>query len=305
MGQNTIRTINGSGDGSVLVLGSVNQTEGGVAGDGKIRIARSGQINLYDRLFATDIALWYSGIINVNDGVYHCVWPTTSKIDLTQFNIGYEIDINYSFLTDRLAAASFIQLGLNSATSTSHTPPSGTTNKVHSVTNWTNIINDGGSGTAQEYNQSYRNRFYCGYRPPSTWTADYRNRQRLSGEISYNRRTTADPNQSPDHSANSREILNKFTSDHILITRTTAANNDEWYVYSQPGPDTPDQHHRIHGTSIWNASAGYLWTANEGVGTALYQGVNNISLAFQDITTPTTTYARPAEVNFRIWRVKK
>jgi hypothetical protein len=167
------------------------------------------------------------------------------------------------------------------------------------------LSNDGGSGTAQEYNQSYRNRFYCGYRPPSTWAADYRNRQRLSGEISYNRRTTADPGISPDYSANSREIINRYTSDHILITRTTAANNDEWYVYSNPGPDTPDQHHRIHGTSIWNASAGYLWTANENSNTALSQGIYNIALYFQDLTTPISTNFRPAELNYRIWRVKK
>jgi hypothetical protein len=304
MGQNTIRTINGSGDGSVLVLGSVNQTEGGVAGDGKIRIARSGQINLYDRLFATDIVLWYSGIINVNDGVYNCVWPTTAKIDLTKFNIRYEIDINYNYLPSQATAPSYIQMGLNAVTSTSHTPPG--TNKTHSVTNWTNIVNNGASnGTAEEYNQTYRNRFYCGYRPPSTWTADYRNRQRLSGEISYNRRTTDDPGISPDYSANSREIINRYTSDHILVTRTLASNNDEWYVYSNPSPDTNDQHHRIHGTSIWNASAGYLWTANEGTEVALSQGINNIALAFQDVTTPTTTYARPAEVIYRIWRVKK
>lgn len=304
MGQNTIRTINGSGDGSVLVLGSVNQTEGGVAGDGKIRIARSGAVNIYDRLFATDIVLWYSGIINENFGVYNCVWPTTAKIDLTLFNIRYEIDINYSYLPSQATAPSYIQMGLNAVTSTSHTPPG--TNKTHSVTNWTNIINNGASnGTAEEYNQSYRNRFYCGYRPPSTWTADYRNRQRLSGEISLNRRTTADPGISPDHSANSREIINRYTSDHILVTRTLASNNDEWYVYSNPSPDTNDQHHRIHGTSIWNASAGYLWTANEGTEVALSQGINNIALAFQDVTTPTTTYARPAEVIYRIWRVKK
>ena len=290
----------GSADGSILVMAS--RTLDG--GDGVIRIARSGVINTYDRLFSMDFLLWYSGIINVNDGVYNCVWPTTIKIDLTQFNIRYEIDINYNYLPSQATAPSYIQMGLNAVTSTSHTPPG--TNKTHSVTNWTNIVNNGASnGTAEEYNQTYRNRFYCGYRPPSTRTADYRNRQRLSGEISYNRRTTADPNQSPDYSANSREIINRYTSDHILVTRTLAYNNDEWYVYSNPSPDTNEQHQRLYGTSIWNASAGYLWTANEVAGTALSQGIYNIALYFQDIATPISTNFRPAEVVFRIYRVKK
>jgi uncharacterized protein YjbI with pentapeptide repeats len=277
-----------------------------VASGTGISVGTSNGIATITNTLTNDVVLWYSATpYFTSQGTYNLVWETTRKIDLTQYNIRYEIDINFDYLASQSTAASHIQLGLNSATSTFQTLPSGTTNKVHSVTNWTNIINDGGSGTAQEYNQTYRNRFYCGYRPPSTWTADYRNKLRLSGEISYNRRTTSDPGISPDHSANSREIINRYTSDHILITRTTAANNDEWYVHSNPAVDTPDQHHRIHGTSIWNASAGYLWTANEGINTALSQGINNISLAFQDVTTPTTTYARPAEVNYRIWRVKK
>ena len=277
-----------------------------VASGTGISVGTSNGIATITNTLTNDVVLWYSSTpYFTSQGTYNLVWETTRKIDLTQFNIRYEIDINFDYLVSQSTAASYIQLGLNAVTSTFQTLPSGTTNKVHSVTNWTNIINDGSTGGAQEFNQTFRNRFYCGYRPPSTWTADYRNRQRLSGEISYNRRTTADPGISPDHSVNSREILNKFTSDHILITRTTAANNDEWYVHSNPSVDTQDQHHRIHGTSIWNASAGYLWTANEGTDVALSQGINNIALAFQDITTPTTTAGRAAEVAFRIYRVRK
>jgi len=315
-GEFTIRSISSNYDGSLLLLTSTgpNIIYRSFEERGKIALSpASKELNIsndfgggYTFLNDPTIVLWYSGILNFdsNAGIYNCSWPTTAKIDLTKFNIRYEIDINYSFLPSQATAPSYIQMGLNAVTSTSHTPPG--TNKTHSVTNWTNIVNNGASnGTAEEYNQTYRNRFYCGYRPPSTWTADYRNRQRLSGEISYNRRTTDDPGISTDYSANSREIINRYTSDHILVTRTLASNNDEWYVYSNPGPDTNDQHQRIHGTSIWNASAGYLWTSGEGATTALSQGIYNIALAFQALGDTNLTYSRPAECNIRIYRVRR
>ena len=47
----------GSADGSILVMAS--RTSSG--GDGLIRIARSGIVNPYDRLFAMDVVLWASG----------------------------------------------------------------------------------------------------------------------------------------------------------------------------------------------------------------------------------------------------
>jgi hypothetical protein len=283
-------------------------TSGG--GDGLIRIAQSGVVNLYDRLFIKDMmdeVLWYSGIINTTPGgigIYDCNW--TSKIDLTQFNIRYEIDINYNYLdiNSRVTADSYIQMGLNAVTST-QAALSTNPYHTHSVTNWTNIVNNGVQGGSEEFNQTYRNRFYCGYRPGSTWDANYRNRQRLSGELSYNRRTTADPYQSPDHSANSREIINRYTSDHTIVVKTETSNDNRWSVYSPNITETGNQHNRIHGTSIWAATHGNLWTANEGAGTALSQGINNISLGFQDLTTHYLFSYRPAEINYRIYRVKK
>jgi hypothetical protein len=44
----TYRSFNGSGDGSVLVLGSVAFTDGGFPGTGFIRVARQGQQNIQD-----------------------------------------------------------------------------------------------------------------------------------------------------------------------------------------------------------------------------------------------------------------
>ena len=276
-----------------------------VASGTGISVGTSNGIATITNTLTNDVVLWYSATpyFTSQGGTYNLTWPTTSKIDLTQFNIRYEIDINFDYLLNQSNNNSYIQLGLNEVTSTSGAGESGA--RVHSVTNWTNIIHNGTSmGAADEFNQTYRNRFYCGYRPPSTWNATYRNRLRLSGEISYNRRTTSDPGISPDYSSNSREILNKFNCDHYVINKSNA-NDTEWYVYSLTGADQIEGHQRIHGTSIWNATGGSLWTANEGTNTALSQGVYNIALAFQDLTTTTTTYAREAEVSFRIYRVRK
>jgi hypothetical protein len=66
--------------------------------------------------FIMDLLLLWVSSIYVSAGIYECVWPTTSKIDLTLFNIRYEIDINFDFVQNREQAPSFIQLGLNAVT---------------------------------------------------------------------------------------------------------------------------------------------------------------------------------------------
>ena len=195
-------------------------------------------------------------------------------------------------------------MGLNAVTSTQAFSSSNPSN-THSVTNWTNIVNNGFQGGSEEYNQTYRNRFYCGYRPPSTWAANYRNRQRLSGEISWNRRTSPDPGIFPDDSINSIEIINRYTSDHTIITKTETSNANMWSIYSPTTSATGDQHQRIHGTSLWMVSQDNLWTANEGSGTALSQGIYRIALAFQSLGSFNTIYPRPAECSIRIYRVRR
>ena len=317
-GESTIRSFASNYDGSLLLLTTTgpNIIYRSFEERGKIVLGSTSKDFTISSdfgggyTFVNDptITLWYNGRLNFdsNAGVYNCSWGTTAKIDLTQFNIRYEIDINYSYLdiNTRVTADSYIQMGLNAVTSTQAFSSSNQYH-THSVTNWTNIVNNGVQGGSEEYNQTYRNRFYCGYRPPSTWAANYRNRQRLSGELSYNRRTSTDPGISPDDSSNSREIINRYTSDHTIITKTETSNANMWSIYSPTNSATGDQHQRIHGTSLWMVSQDNLWTANEGAGTALSQGIYNIALAFQSLGSFNTTYARPAECNIRIYRVRR
>ena len=309
---NTYRTINGSADGSILVLGSVNFSEGGFAGDGKIRIAREGQQNIqdlqvtgagtiskangiYSLILPSTIAseqLIFRGRVNTNAGSYILNW--TTGIDLIEYDIRYKIDINYDYLASPSLNPALIELGLNQVRGSSVATGSASFHPV--VTNWTNTVNNG-SGGVEEFNSSYRHRFYCGYRPPSTYTADYRNRQYLSGVISLNRRESADPGYAQDATGNSYEILNKFTSDHYLLVKN--ANNNEHYIYSPGVVDTHFQHQRIHGTALWNASGDNQWANN------LATGINNITLYFSDEANQEVFYARPAEILYSIYRVNK
>lgn len=289
----TYRTINGSADGTILVLGSVNSTEGGFIGDGLLRIARQGRPS-YSISGIQDVELFQTGILNINSGSYILNWAT--RIDLTQYNIKYEISINYDYLASQNANAAYIELGLNSVRGSSIGSGSSLFQRPV-VTNWTNTIIQGTAGYSDAFNQTYRHRFYCGYRPPSTWGPDYRNRQYLSGEISLNRRATADPGYAQDATGNSYEILNKFTSDHYILVKNQYTT--EHYIYTPDFSVVNDQHQRIHGSSLWNPSAGSQWANNLAI------GINNITLYFSDVGNQSVFYARPAEIQYRIYRVNK
>ena len=308
LGGATLRTLASNHDGSVLLMrASAAAVYRCIEERGRLSTA----IGNYDLIVTPafggghtivstpTVTLMHTGTVNITDGTYNLGW--SNRIDLTQFNIRYEISLNYSYLASQ-ASYAFIGMGLNSVSSFG--VQSSNAFQMPSVTNWTNTINNGTFGGAEVYDQTYRARFYCGYRPPSTWGPDYRNRQVLTGEISMNRRTTVDPFIVTDYSVNSYEILNKFTSDHHIMVKSPS-NNTEHYIYSPNTAATNDQHQRVNGTALWNAAAGGKWTENQGSGNALSQGINNIALFFQDATTPGTTYPRPAEIQYRIYRVKK
>lgn len=72
----TYRCINGSGDGSVLVVGSINFTDGGFAGTGFIRVARQGQQNIQDLSVTGG-----GGTLSKSSGVYTLNVPITYNWD--------------------------------------------------------------------------------------------------------------------------------------------------------------------------------------------------------------------------------
>jgi hypothetical protein len=307
----SFRTIHGSADGSVLVLGSVNFSEGGYGSDGKIRIARQVQSNIQDLAvvggsistsgglytLTNDYGLHYAGILTAdnNTNTYNLSWADiVSPINLETHNIRYEIFISFNFAANQIEGGVGFQMGLNGVNSTGYAAPADSRWRT-AVTNWTNTIVAGQANpdTAQEFNQTFINRFYCGERRPSTWSSAYRNRVHLKGEISMNRRLNAEAGIT-DNSIQSRIIVNQFNCEHFVD-----AGTDQWYIYAEAGTNNAEQYNRIHGTALWNARANNLWASN------LATGISSINILMQDITTPTTLRPRGAEIQFRIYKENK
>jgi hypothetical protein len=318
---NLYRTIGGNADGSILVLGSPGN-DSGFSGDGKIRITRQAQQNISELALTTgggtlekvgglytltvekDYSLHYAGILtadNNNDGAYNLSWANiVSPIDLETNNIRYEIFISFNFAQSQIAGGIGFELGLNGVKSTGYAAPAADARWRTAVTNWTNTIVAGGSNpeTAQEFNQTFVNRFYCGERRASTWSPSYRNRVHLKGEISMNRRLNVEAGYvlagNTDNSVNSRIIVNQFNCEHFVDSGI-----NDWYIYAEGGSNNSEQYNRIHGTAIWNARAHDLWANN------LASGIQSINILMGTIADPITYMPRGAEVQFRIYREYK
>ena len=327
LGNTTLfRTINGSADGSVLVLGSSNETEGSPSytGDGLIRIAREGQQNIQDLVvnggtltkvggvytIATD-ELWFSGGFEIQTGNPQSKvdfdFLSAGKIDLTQFNIRYEIDCYWStgtnaYIYPLLAINDVRNIDLgNYDNGLSYDQLSG-------LTNWTNNINNGVYGGAEVYAQTYRNRFFCGYFPASTTNpaaptnAEIRQRSLIKGTLSLHRRPTGQTGI-VDASPNARDILNIFSCDNYA-TRFYSGMNYLLNSSVQQGIDYGVNHQRINGTAIFPAEP--AWTYNAlGAGSQIAAGV--FRLGFHLSEGGTTTLLRPiaAHYTYRIYRERK
>jgi hypothetical protein len=112
-----------------------------------------------------------------------------------------------------------------------------------------------------------------------------------------NRRATADPGYAQDATGNSYEILNKFTSDHYILAKNQFTT--EHYIYTPDFSEVGNQHQRIRGSALWTPSAGSQWANNLAI------GINNITLYFSEQGNQSIYYARPAEIQYRIYRVRK
>jgi hypothetical protein len=157
----TYRSFNGSGDGSVLVLGSINFTDGQFAGTGFIRVAREGQQNIQD-LSVT------GGTITKSGGVYTLTtnqWIATNIIDFTLSTSGNTITlptpIDLQTFDMEILFEAYLAL-------------SGTANTLFTISfngyysgrcTWTNQIHGNGEFvTAGSYPQSWTNPVF-GYVP--------------------------------------------------------------------------------------------------------------------------------------------
>jgi hypothetical protein len=305
----TFRTINGSADGSVLVLGSVNFSEGSPSynGDGFIRVARQGRQNIQDLqvtgagalskvngIYSLNITsgeeLWYSGITNATTDVNTIYLDDFSaikgKINLTEFDIRYEIDVNWNLPPTSAYPTTFINLGINSVQASS--VPDTTQNNAQTM--WTNAQQPQLNTSTLEP-QVYTSRFFCGYSGIQGTTWIFRYRTTLSGKISLTTRTNAQ--YANDINPNSRLIRNDFVSNSNLLQQHSTPS--QFFIY--PGLyDVNNNQNTIRGYALWETSYENLWND-------LNSGVFRLYLRFTDEAL--NNRSRGAEVKYSIYRVRK
>jgi hypothetical protein len=285
----------GSADGSILVMAS--RTFDG--GDGVIRIARSGVINTYDRLFIMDTmdeALWYSGVTTTTSdttSVYLDDFGSVrGKIDLTQFDIRYEMDILWNYTTTPYPPC-WIGLGLNQVQASSAVA---NPTQNNAQTTWTNLSQTTFTGMTP-FDQVFTSRFYCGYSGLQGTGIAYRYRTTMKGNISLVTRQTLQFLN--DVAMNSRLIQNDFECNSCLLEPHSTAN--QLKIFSASNANDGQQTQR--GVAVWEASYDNLWNLGSAGSADLNSGVYRLYLRFTD--TGTTNVFRGAQIRYSIYRVRK
>lgn len=310
LGVNTYRTINGSADGSVLVLGSSNETEGNPSytGDGLIRIARSGVENIYD-ILQDYKTLWYSTNIKSSSAVDNITFPinaTYGNINFDTHNIEYEIEINWDRQT-YVAPSVHILMGFNGIYNELNIHSANTT-WLFLAENASFVLNNGSAG-ANGYMQHLNNRFYCGYSAVQGTNDTLRYKTLLTGKLGVQKRRQAQTadlgGYSADWSLDARTLTNRFTSDNYLLQSSSFSTTgpDRSILFSQN--DFDNGHHCISGTAIWELTDSGAWeTGYGGSLTALKDGIKNINISFV-FNTNGVGLTRAFDISARFWRVRK
>jgi hypothetical protein len=302
----TLRTLASNHDGSLILMRSnnANVIYRSFEERGKLQLAATSRDLTMTPAFGGGYTLlnnpvetlWATGTVDASTAN---AFPNFyfDTIDLSLYNIRYEIDCYWNLQT---SVNTFISLGLNGFMNLDEIGlrdpfPSGTF--LSAVSNWTNVINNGNNQDANgtEFNQTYRNRFYCGYSPVGLENTPFRYRTILNGELSLQRRPTAQAGIT-DTSIGERTIYNRFSCDNYCTAYdgTTYTN-----LFGATTVDYASNHQRINGTGLW--AAGYNWNSN-GV---LSAGINRINLRLHANTEWYTYNARSALYIYRIYRVRK
>jgi len=312
----TFYAINGSADGSVLVLGSINFSEGSpsYSGDGQLRIARQGQQNIQDLsvtggggtlsmssgVYSLNIPvaaelLWYTGSQTVTTATYPTFdFSSIGKINLSLYNLVYEVDITW----DRSSPGwnfIYIQLGLNGVSSDAY-------NVNNAYTTWTNNIdNPSGTGGISYFDQHFNRRFFCGFAPAQGSGSTYRYRTLLRGTLNLNYRTSGQTTNLPaypDPFIDARIIGNRFTCDNYCSEYVSAG---QFKFYENQADDFGSGQGEISGAAFWETTYSNQYTS--GGSNSISNGVYSIQFILND--NASSTRNRNFNANIRIWRVRK
>jgi hypothetical protein len=242
-----------------------------------------------------DYLLWYADSRTVTTATYPSFdFTSKGKIDLSLYNIEYEIDINW----DRNSAGvnfAFIQLGLNGVTSDAYSIN-------NAYTTWTNNIADPAQGNGVSFfDQHYNQRFYCGYSPGQGSGSAYRYKSLLKGKLTMSYRTsgqTTDLPAYPDPSLDSRVLHNRFTCDSNVIEYVSSG---QYKFYTNASGDLGGAQQEISGASFWEMTYSNQYTS--GSSNSISNGVYSIQFLLGN--NAGASQNRKFNANIRIWRVKR
>jgi hypothetical protein len=314
----TIRTLASNHDGSVLLLrAGAAAIYRCIEERGKLEVAAtSRELSLtpafgggYTLLNNPTSTFWFSG--SFEHGTVSPQYKidfdflTAGKIDLTQYNIRYEIECYWS-----VESLSYIYPLLTINDVRSFDIPNVDENAAYgplsSVTNWTNNINNGSYGGSEVYTQTFRNRYFGGYFPGSTSNlaapplGQIRQRSLIKGTLSLHRRPAGD---SYDAAVNAKDIYNIFTCDNYA----TRFVNGMSYVFgstAQHGIDYGVNHQRINGTGIMSAES--VWGLNAiGAGSEMSNGIFRLGFYLSEGANLGAVRPRAANYVYRIYRERK
>ena len=243
--------------------------------------------------------LWATGTLDASTATAFPEFNFSAQgaIDITLYNIRYEIDCYWNLQS---VSPTFISLALNNFSpndALGYNDPFTTGTILSAQTNWTNHINNGNNVDANgtEFNQCYRNRFYCGYSPDVVGSNNiYRYRAIMRGELSLQNRPTAQAGITDTMSVNERTIYNRFSCENY-----TAANDGGVRLFGNTIVDYTSNHQRIYGTALWATE--FNWN-NNGV---LSAGVNRMALRLHGNNDWSDYKPRTALYTYRIYRVRK
>ena len=326
----SIRCIVGSGDGNTLALGSLNNTDFGVVGDGKIYVAR--QIPLEIVTTGLNENAMINGIMNITpnqqlwargegyetgaNGNYLCPFNGAPRIFFSEYNIGYKIEFYWA--PGYIHPAHLNHLGINNYTSAQSGYNQGSNGGYTATTNMEFLH----TPNSVDNKASFIGRSYAGYQQNISSTGlQFRHASILTGTLSMNHR----PENAPafgtlpasggtlttnDWGVYSKVLKNEFLCDNFSIVSANSNYQYEWGIVAPASIDYPFSYVTVRGNSVWDMTYGGIYYASgadsiqNGVWRLFIRNADNAG-AFGNIDNAPINRPRNAYMKYQIYRIRK
>jgi len=326
----SIRCVVGSGDGSTLAVGSINNTDFGVGGDGNIRVAR--QIPLEIVTTGLNESAMINGIMNITpneqlwargegyqdgaNGNYFCSFNNAARIYLSEYNIGYKVEFYWAAGTTY--ANQFNHLGINNYTAAQAGYNQGSNGGYTATTNMEFLH----TPSSVDNKASFIGRSYCGFQQNISSTGlQYRFASILTGRLSMNNRPESSPSYgglpasggtltTNDWGVFSKVLKNEFLCDNYSIVSANSNYQYDWGIYAPASIDYPFSYVTVRGNSVWDMTYGGIYYAGgadsiqNGVWRLFIRNADNTAV-FGGIDGTPTNRPRNAYMKYQIYRIRK